>query len=184
MAIVDQLRHRWTRADYALLHDGHLCCELVDGEIIDVSPMSNRHRQAVTAIVEAFLRESDRTAYTVNGQVPIVLDDHSEPEPDISVARGTRRRYDERDIAASDLVMVVEVSDSTLRFDREIKLPLYAISKIPEVWIVDLKAQTVEVNRNPVGRAYESVTTVGSDGRVDMPWGASISVDEMLHGAV
>jgi Uma2 family endonuclease len=183
MAIVDQLRHRWTRADYALLENGHLRCELVNGEIIDVSPMSNRHRQAVLSIIESLIRLSDPNECNVGGQAPVVLDDFSEPEPDAWIAKGTRRSYVGRSVTAGDLLLVVEVADSSLRFDRSVKLPLYARCSIPEVWIVDLAAQSVLVHRRPDGDTYLEAIEVGASGAVELPWGGYLSVDHMLNGA-
>jgi Uma2 family endonuclease len=189
VAIVDRLRHRhrhrhrWTRADYALLQYGHLRCELVDGEIIDAGPMSNRHRQAVLSIIESLIRLSDPAVVNVGGRAPVVLDDSSEPEPDAWVARGPRRSYIERNVMATDLMLVVEVADSSLRFDRDVKLPLYARCEIPEVWIVDLVAQRVFVHREPAGGTYSNVMQIESNGAVELPWGGELAVDHMLNGA-
>jgi Uma2 family endonuclease len=183
MALVDQLRHRWTRAEYALLQDGQLRCELIDGEIVDVSPMSNRHRQAVMAIASTLVRSTDPVRYAVGCQLPIVLDDSSEPEPDVWVAHGAEASFVDRPMVAEDLVLVVEVSDGSLRFDREVKLPLYATALIPEVWIVDVAAGTITTHRVPVGDQYGEVTELVRTEAVEVPWGGSLPIEQLLHGA-
>jgi Uma2 family endonuclease len=183
MTNLAERRHRWTRSEYATIADPGLRCELIEGEIVDVNPMSNRHRLAVDAlraVLEASIVGLDLCAGT---QTPIAIDDHSEPEPDAWVARGSHRSYRGRDVLASDLVLVVEVADSSLRFDRTVKLPMYAAARVPEVWIIDVGAETLEVHRRPSGGPYEQSQTVPGDGTVVPSWGGELVVDHMLHGA-
>jgi Uma2 family endonuclease len=145
--------------------------------------MSNKRRQAVESIRDLLSAAVRGLPYSVGAQTPVVVDEYSEPEPDAWVAKGSRREFNDRAVLAADLLLVVEVSDTSLRFDRDVKLPMYAAAGVPEVWIVDVNAQTVEVHQSPQGEAYATKHTVGIEGSLAMAWGGELLVDHMLHGA-
>jgi hypothetical protein len=107
--------------------------ELLDGEIIDMAPQKSRHATAVTLVGEA-LRTLFRSGATVRVQLPFSLDDRSEPEPDVAVVPGNPRDY--RDAHPSRALLICEVSDTTLGYDRGRKLTAYARAGIPEYWIL------------------------------------------------
>jgi len=120
--------------------------ELVDGEILrKVTPQGTRHARAICAVAEA-LRIAFGRGFHVREQLPMVLDDLSEPEPDIAVVRGSWRDYDQHPTMA---VLSVEVADSTLRTDRILKARVYARARIPEYWLVNLQEVVLEVSREP-----------------------------------
>ena len=150
-------RRRWTRGEFE--RAGRLevfgpeeRLELIDGEIVGkMTPQGSGHAVGTQAVEEG-LREVFRSGYSIRVQLPLALDETSEPEPDVAVVAGHFRDY--RDEHPHTAVLVVEVSDSTLRFDRTAKASLYAQSGIPEYWIVNLTDRSLEVHREP-GRMAE-----------------------------
>ena len=114
--------------------------ELIEGEIIEMSPIGGRHIAVVSALAEILITTLGKAA-RIDVQSPIRLDGTSEPEPDISVVR--RRRYGNEVPNAGDVFLLIEVSDTTLVRDRNVKLPAYAAAGIPEVWIVDIQSEQI-----------------------------------------
>jgi Uma2 family endonuclease len=154
-------RHRLTVADYyrmgevgILAHDARV--ELIDGEIIDMAPPGDPHAGTVDQLALVFGPAVVGRAH-VRVQNPLWLDEHSEPQPDVSVLKPSADFYKSRRPRASDALLVVEVADTSLRFDRDDKVPLYARHGIPEVWLVDLKAKRLVRFRNPQQGTYASV---------------------------
>jgi len=130
--------------------------QLINGEIVEMSPQGSRHATAVR-LVERALSKVFGAGHDIRSQLPLSLGDHSEPEPDVAVVRGAPRDY--TDAHPSRALLVVEVSDSTLRLDRAEKLRVYAANGIPEYWIVNLIETTLEVYRDPASETYRSKTT-------------------------
>ena len=142
---------RWSRADYErLIQAGFFApgerVELVDGEIIEMSPQDPRHATAIVIGQEA-LQVALGDGYYVRVQLPLALEDDSEPEPDLAVIQGNRRAFASRH--PTHAVLVVEVADSSLPYDRERKGALYARGGVPEYWIVNLVDRLLEVYRDP-----------------------------------
>jgi Uma2 family endonuclease len=120
--------------------------ELIEGEIIRMNPIGRPHANCVNRLTRLLVTGLGERA-TVQIQNPVRLGDLSEVQPDVSVLRSS---WDERaHPGPADVVLLVEVADSSLRFDRDVKLPLYARAGIAEVWLVDLAGQAVEVYRHP-----------------------------------
>jgi Uma2 family endonuclease len=149
----------WTRLEYERLVDlgafrpGERL-ELVGGALVVREPQGGPHATAV-GLAEDALREAFGAGWTVRAQSPIALDEDSEPEPDIAVVPGSRR--DHRRAHPSHPVLIVEVADSSLEFDRSEKAGLYARAGIADYWILNLGGQVLEVYREPVAdphRAY------------------------------
>ena len=156
-------RRRWTRLDYEhVVECGGFGPQdriaLLDGELWEVSPQGSRHA-AVYVIVTGAVQEAFGTGYHVRGQCPVALDDASEPEPDLAVVPGAPRDY--LSAHPPPAVLLVEVSESSLSFDRGRKLVAYARNGIPEYWLVDLNADKLEVYRNPSGTGYASKAILG-----------------------
>ncbi len=152
MAISSPRIKRWTRVEYERLVDlGAFLpgdrLELVGGHLLVREPQGGPHF-TVVGIVEDALRAAFGPGWTVRSQGPIALDDDSEPEPDIAVVRGSRR--DHIRAHPSRPVLIVEVADWTLRFDRNAKASLYARAGIADYWVVNLVDQVLEVRRDPV----------------------------------
>ena len=127
--------------------------ELVEGRIYAVIPVGRRHAAIVAKLIAFFAPLRERTVVWV--QNPLQLPPYGEPEPDVALLRFRETFYEDEVPKPGDVLLVVEVSDSTLRFDRHVKLPIYAEAGVPEFWIVDLVHNRTEVYREPVGAAYQ-----------------------------
>ncbi len=133
--------------------------ELIDAGLIDMAPIGQGHAATVNGLAEALFVACARRAI-ISSQNSIRLDRWNAPQPDLAVLR---RRADfyatgERP-GPADVLLLVEVADSSLRFDRTVKLPLYARAGIAELWIVDMKRRVLEAHRNPVGDGYREMAT-------------------------
>lgn len=149
-------RHRFSRAQYEQMVDAGVFgtedrLELLDGEIIDMAPQKSRHATAVRLLEEA-LRACFGIGHDIRSQLPLALDERSEPEPDIAVVPGSPRDY--RDAHPTGAVLIIEVADTTLAYYRIHKLAAYARAGIPDYWILDLGNETLEVCRQPLGDTY------------------------------
>ena len=130
--------------------------ELIEGEIFQMAAIGNRHAGCVKRLNRLFSRGlGDRALLGV--QDPLMVDDHSEPEPDLSVLRPRADDYSTSHPTPEDVFLVVEVADSSLGFDRLRKIPVYARNGVPEVWLVDLTNDRIEVYREPSGMSYRNV---------------------------
>jgi Uma2 family endonuclease len=142
---------RWTRLEYDRLielgvfrPDERL--ELLDGLLVVREPQGSRHAAAIRRVIAA-LRHALGGAWQIDSQLPIALDDDSEPEPDISVVPLDPRAY--KNAHPSHAVLIVEIAESSYRTDREFKAGLYARAGVLDYWIVDIAHDTLEVHREP-----------------------------------
>ena len=130
--------------------------ELIRGEIVTMSPPGRRHSAFVDNLTQLLvLRLGGRALVRV--QNPVVLDEYSEPQPDLVLLRRRPVPYKDADATADDVLLLIEVADSSIRYDRTTKLRLYAEAGVPEYWIVDCTAESVEVYRSPDARGYAEV---------------------------
>jgi Uma2 family endonuclease len=134
--------------------------ELLDGQIVQMTPIGADHAASVDALTRLLVRAVGDAAI-VRVQNPIVLDPRSEPQPDLALLRPHPTQYHSAHPSAGDILLVIEVADSSLAFDRKVKLPYYAAAGIPEAWLVDLEHDTVEVHRQPSAEAYTEVQMLG-----------------------
>ena len=130
--------------------------ELIDGEIIDMAPPGSLHAGTVSYLTEVLMRAVEGRA-TVLAQNPVRLSQYSEPQPDLALLRRREDFYRERHPRAEDVLLIVEVAASSLRFDRKTKLPLYARHGIPEMWLVDLGGRRLVRYRGPQHGSYALV---------------------------
>jgi Uma2 family endonuclease len=128
--------------------------ELIDGEIVEMSPIGPRHASCVGRLTQMLSLLLQRQAI-VWVQNPITLDDLSEPEPDVCVLRPRADFYGESLPTPADVLLVIEVSETTLDYDRQKKLSLYARACVPEVWIVNLVDGQIETHADPAGGMYQ-----------------------------
>ena len=157
-------RHLFTVEDYyrmasagILLEDDRV--ELIEGEIIDMSPIGSPHAACVMRLVELFGRLLGDKAI-VSSQNPVRLSDLSEPQPDVALLVRRDDFYASAHPTARDVMLLIEVSDTTLDYDRKTKLPLYASSGIAEYWIVDLNAEAIEIYTKPTNGTYTETQIV------------------------
>ncbi len=130
--------------------------ELIDGEIIDMAAIGSPHAAVTNKLARLFTRALRDDAALVNVQSPVRLDVYNEPEPDIVLLRSRDDLYRASHPNAADILLLVEVSETSLTYDRGVKPALYARFGLPEVWIVDLLGGAVEVYREPKDGAYGS----------------------------
>jgi Uma2 family endonuclease len=153
------VRRRFTVEEFyrlvevGVLHEGDRI-ELIDGELIEMAAIGIRHADTVAAL-------TDLAAVLVGGHVrinvqnPIHLGPRSQPQPDLSLVR--LRRYSVTQPTPDDIFLVIEVADSSLSYDRDVKLPLYAEAGIPEVWIINLNGRIIERYSAPRNGRYTQI---------------------------
>ncbi len=155
--------------------------ELIEGELVAMAPIGPEHNGGINWLTQALVRAVGDSAI-VQVQGSIRLDDQTEPQPDISVLLPRADFYRKSHATPADALLLVEMADSSLRFDRAVKRPLYARAGIAEYWIVDLHGQAVEVCRAPTEHGYGSVVRLGRDKTLNIETlpGVTISVAELL----
>jgi len=157
--------------------------ELLEGTIYPMSPIGSWHAACVKRLVLLLIERLGRSAI-VGAQDPIRLSDESEPQPDIAVLRPREDFYAGALPRSEDVLLVVEVAEASLFFDRAVKLPLYARASIPEVWLVDLKHEVVERHTRPLHGRYAESATFQRGEVIDSPaLGLSIAVEDILGRA-
>jgi Uma2 family endonuclease len=156
-------RHSFTVADYERMcqvgifsEDERL--ELVCGEVIQMSPIGERHAACVN-VLDEIVRERLGRSVTVSVQNPVLLDAFSAPQPDILILKRRADFYRHAHPRPEDVLLIIEVSDSTLEYDRKVKMPLYAGVGIPEAWLVNLPEERIEVYSDPADGEYQTVRT-------------------------
>jgi Uma2 family endonuclease len=177
--------HRFTRDEYyrmaeaGLFQNEHV--ELLDGEIITMSPKLAPHTYSVNQLMYALVAGLGASAI-VRVQDPIVLNNWSEPEPDIAVCLPVPDRYKQAHPRADQVLLVMEVAESSLSYDRTRKARAYAASGIPEYWIVNLVDRRIEVLTDPVPKArnYRQQRYALVSDTLLLPNGSSITVADIL----
>ena len=162
------LRHRLIVRDYHRLGEAGVLgeddrVELLEGQLVDMSPIGPRHAYVVDLLTGLLLPAVGERG-RVRVQNPIVLDSGSEPQPDIVVARPSPGSYRDAHPRPDDVLLLIEVADSSFEFDSGAKRELYATAGIREFWIVDLTTDRVLVHRTPTGGAHASTRPVGMSG--------------------
>lgn len=155
--------------------------ELLDGRIIDMSPIGPFHGGLVKRLSRWFNLQANGR-WTVSVQDPLRLDDSSEPQPDLMLLKPAADDYTNRHPQPQDVFLLVEVSDTTLAYDREEKLPAYGRAGIAEVWIVNLIEAVIEVYREPHFAGYGSKTVLrpGATAKPDAFPDTKVDVGELL----
>jgi Uma2 family endonuclease len=131
--------------------------ELLDGQIIDRPPISPFHA-GVTNYLNELLAACAKGRWLVAVQDPVHLDDHSEPQPDVMLLKRAKDFYRARHPGPKDVLLLIEVADTSADSDREEKIPAYARAGIAEVWLLVLQAEAIEVYRQPHRTGYASMT--------------------------
>jgi Uma2 family endonuclease len=158
--------------------------ELLDGEVVAMAALGRRHAEAVRNCNHGFSRRAGDGA-VVDVQNPLDLRPHARPEPDVALLRPPQARYRGRLPTAEDVLLVVEVAETSLTTDRDAKVPLYARAGIPEAWLINLVHDVVLVYREPTADGYRVVQTIRRGETVSPlafpDW--AIPVDELLPAA-
>lgn len=155
--------------------------ELIEGEVIRMPPIGDRHGGAVEELTELLVRAVAGRA-RVRCQMPVRLNNYSEPQPDFAVMRPRTGRNDRAHPSAADVFLIVEISNSTIRYDLDVKVPLNARHGVPEVWVIDLKRHEIHFYRSPVEGSYREITSVSDGGITVVPGvgGATVDLSEVL----
>jgi Uma2 family endonuclease len=155
--------------------------ELIRGEIIKMSPIGRRHAACVDRCNYTFAHKLG-TKVIIRIQNPLALDNTSEPEPDVMVLNYKNDFYRSGHPQPTDVLLLIEVADSTIDSDRQLKIPVYAEDGITEVWLIDINSDCIEVYRYPTERGYQDIQKFyrGQNLSVLAFPDISIAVDEIL----
>lgn len=130
--------------------------ELLYGEIVEMSPIGSKHSAVLNRLARHFFPLSPKRA-TVSTQSSLEVSDHSEPQPDLLLLKPRQDDYYHELPKVEDVLLLIEVADSSLVRDKRVKLPLYAAEGVREFWLVDLEAKAVEIHKHPSGDGYRDV---------------------------
>jgi Uma2 family endonuclease len=150
-------------AEAGILHEDDRV-ELIEGEIVEMAAIGSRHFTCVNKLNHLLVRGVGDGEAIVSVQNPVRLDERNEPQPDLAVIR--ERDYKRSLPGPEDVLFLIEVSDTTLAYDRNVKLPLYAKAGIPEVWIANLANETIEHHTEPSATGYRRVRHSGRGGTI------------------
>jgi Uma2 family endonuclease len=163
-------RHRLTVADFRRMGEVGILgpddrVELIAGEIIDMSPIGSLHAALVARLASTLGQRVGETAI-IWTQNPLALDDTSQPQPDLTLLRPRADFYAAAHPGPADVLLVIEVADTTLAFDLDVKVPLYAAAGVPEAWVIEAASRRTHVFRRPDGGRYVEHHVVEADGEV------------------
>ncbi|BAY08095.1 Uma2 family endonuclease [Calothrix sp. NIES-2098] len=136
--------------------------ELIAGQIIQMVAKGTAHESAITRI-DRLLRNRISAQVLLRFQSPVQLDDYSEPEPDVAVVVPDSLDYDDHHPTPSEIFLIIEVADTSLKYDREVKAPLYAKSGILDYWVLDVNKRKLYVYRLPSPEGYQSESILAED---------------------
>jgi Uma2 family endonuclease len=181
-------RHPITVEEYLRMGEGNVFApdarlELIEGEIIEMAPIGSPHAGTVAILGQLLVRAAG-DAGVVWVQNPVRIGDRSMPQPDVVLLKPRADMYTRSHPLPAEVLLLIEVSDSTLRFDVATKVPLYARAGVVEAWVVDLEASVVRVYRDPEATGYRAGFTVSGEDRVTalaMPR-VSVRVSELFPG--
>ncbi|MBD2208027.1 Uma2 family endonuclease [Calothrix sp. FACHB-1219] len=183
---VQLLRRKFTVEQYhKMLDSGILTAddrvELIRGEIIEMSPIGTKHAACVNRLINLLVQLLGKRVI-VAAQNPIRLNDNSQPQPDVALLKPRDDFYATAHPQPQDIFLLIEVADSTIEYDREEKIPLYAEANIIEVWLVDINEQIVEVYQQPTAAGYQFMQKFASGQTLSIPGlsDVNISVNEIL----
>ena len=159
--VASVIRKRFTADEYQRMgHAGILSeddrLELIDGEVLAMTPIGHRHTACVTRATHGLiLAVGDRAIVQTQGSIRLNL--YNEPQPDLVLLRPRDDFYASRHRAPEDILLVIEIADSSIEYDRDVKAAMYAASGIPEYWLVDLNSNVVTRHQSPERGVYQSI---------------------------
>jgi Uma2 family endonuclease len=159
-------RYRFSVNDYHRMGEAGILnedsrAELIEGDIIKMAPIGSSHSGTINKLDRILNRQAGNLVVSV--QNPVRLDRHNEPEPDVALLVEKADSFSSAHPGPADVLLLIEVSDTSADYDRNVKVPLYARSRISEVWLIDLKAKLVELYREPSGEAYQRLLQPAPD---------------------
>jgi len=165
-------KHRLSVTDYHRMGEAGILredarVELIEGEVVNMSPIGSTHSGTLNRLVQVFQLAVRQTAI-VSVQNPVVLGIYSEPQPDLALLHPREDFYTNSHPRPEDVLLLIEVCESSLRYDHEIKLPLYARHGIPEVWLVDVDQQRLSLFRTPLGDVYQDLISPAALGVISL----------------
>lgn len=173
-------RYRFTVDDYYRLAQAGILgeddrVELIEGEIVKTAPIGSRHAACLSGITRLLIGTiGDRGIVRV--RLPVRLDDYSEPEPDVCLPRPRSDRYADGHPGPADVLLLIEISDSSLAYDRDVKVPLYCRNGVDSVWIIDLGRSLVQAYSGASSDGYLERRTLRAGDRVAVP-GTDVVID-------
>ncbi len=183
---VQLLRHKFTVEHYHKMTESGILnkydrVELIRGEIVEMAAIGTKHAGCVRCLC-SLLSIKLRERALVDSQNPVKLNNNSEPQPDVVLLQPREDFYSLAHPQPKDIFLIIEVADSTVKYDREVKVPLYAEEGVVEVWLIDINEEWVEVFREPAKDGYKSVRKLsrGESLSIQAFADVSISVDEIL----
>ncbi|MCG8329433.1 MAG: Uma2 family endonuclease [Chitinophagales bacterium] len=153
--------------------------ELINGEIIEMSPINSRHAGTVN-LLSRLLNQHLSMQYILSVQNPIHIEEYSEPEPDLAILSYREDFYSKSHPRPKEVVILIEVADTSLEKDRLVKLPLYAAAEIQEVWIVNLPEQQVEIYTHPVNERYTQLITHQRTDTIEHQLAGTLKVEQII----
>lgn len=153
--------------------------ELINGEIIEMSPINSPHAGTVKLLNQLLGKILEEKA-VIGIQDPVVLDEHSEPEPDLTILKFREDFYTNAHPETDDVLFLIEVADSSVRDDRREKIPLYAAAGIPEVWIVSLPDRQIEIYTQPANDGYSQINIYRKGDVIEASLIEALPVDHIL----
>jgi Uma2 family endonuclease len=155
--------------------------ELINGEIIKMSPVKSKHGAYVSRIIRLMYKYIADDLATFRSENPIQLSNYSQPQPDVIIAKYAENDYENTHPTIEDIYFLIEVSDSTLKYDQTQKAKLYAKHKIPVYWIVNLVKNQLEIYENPIDEKYSTKTILKQGDKVVIPhFDVEIEVSEII----
>lgn len=169
--MAEPLRRLFTRDEYYAMAEAGILkpedrVELIEGEIYRMSAIGNPHAGCVNRLVRRFSALTTADRAVLSPQNPVNLTDISEPQPDVTLLRFREDFYGDGHPTPEDVLLLVEVADSSIGFDRHTKIPLYARCGIAETWLVDLVKKILEVHRDPAPTGYRKVQRLRRGDRI------------------
>ncbi|MBI2910973.1 MAG: Uma2 family endonuclease [Chloroflexi bacterium] len=183
---VQVLRRRFTVEDYHRMAQAGVLgeddrVELIEGEIVEMAPIGSRHAACVKRLNRMLSqRVGDRALIGV--QDPVQLGERSEPEPDVALLQPRADGYASGHPGPDDVLLLIEVADTTLAYDRGVKIPLYGRAGVPETWLVDLEGHAIEQYTEPSPQGYRLVRRLLAGERISpqaFP-DVSLAIDDLL----
>ncbi len=178
-AVIAPKRHRITVDEFHRMGEAGIFSEderveLVEGEIIDMAPIGPFHANVVDELMQLFVKKLPNEL-RLRAQNPITLDRKNEPQPDLAIVKN--KSYISSHPAPEDVLLLIEVADTSLDYDRNVKIPLYARHKIPEVWLVNLEEKTIEVFRHPASQGYSEARIIRAGENLQASTPSGIEID-------